>query len=256
LEGRHLSRVHARIEKREGGLALVDQESRNGIFVNGKKVREHPLCADDEIEIGEFVLVFDPSFDPAAGIPERSGRTVAMVRETIADPFAEPLTDAGLLHIALETAHLLHSLEDERGAMKALLERVLANVRAPRGFVMLLDEAGKLAPIARSAPEHQDEFYVSSVLHHPVSRERRAILGCDIAKQGPHVGKSISILCAPIVSRNRYLGFLYLDGPRESTRFTTLDLQFVFVLASAAADVLIYRRKPPPQPQEWKSVEV
>ncbi len=250
LEGRHLSRVHARVERRADGLYLLDADSRNGIFVNGRKVKEHLLGRDDEIEVGEFVLVFDPSFDPRAGIPERANRTVATILETLAAPFAEPVPDSELrsaferLQLVLETAGLLQAIDDERGAARALLERVLSQVRATRGFVMLVDANGRPAPAAKSAPPGEDEFHVSNVLHHHVSREHRALIGYDVARGGPNAGKAIAILCAPLVARDRYLGFLYLDGPRETTTFRRADLHFAAALASAAATVLRLLRRP------------
>ncbi|MBI2900635.1 MAG: FHA domain-containing protein [Planctomycetes bacterium] len=253
LPGRHLSRVHARIERRADGLYLVDADSRNGIFVNGRKVKEHLLRRDDEIEIGEFVLVFDPGFDPKVGLPQRMTRTVATVQETLGSPFTEPVSDPELraaferLQVVLETAELLHAIDDEVGATKALLERVMAHVRAPRGFVMLVDAGGKPVPAAKSAPPGQDEFTVSNVIHHQVSRERRALLGYDVARGGPHAGKPVSILCAPLVARDRYLGFLYLDGPRESTTFRRADLHFAAALASVGATVLSNLRRNMPE---------
>lgn len=258
LEGRHMSRVHARVEKRSDGLYIVDAESRNGVFVSGHKILEHLLKPDDEIEIGEFVLVFDPTFDPAKGIPERKDRTVAMVIETMADPRVEQIAEADLrstcekLQFVVETISLLHAIDDPKGIMKALLERTLVQIRAPRGFVMMADDGGKPLPIAKTAPEGQDEFYVSSVLYHQVSRERKSVLGYDVARQGPAAGKPLSILCVPLVARDRYLGFLYLDGPRESTTFSRGDLRFVSTLARAASAVFAGLRKvaPPAEPAE------
>src|SRR5258708_5622272 len=55
LDGRHVSRVHARLEKRPDGMLIKDNGSRNGIFVNGASVREAILRADDQVEIGEHV---------------------------------------------------------------------------------------------------------------------------------------------------------------------------------------------------------
>ena len=48
--------------------------SRNGIFVNGRNVKEAPLHANDQIEIGEHLLVFEPAGDPEQ-LPRVRGRT-------------------------------------------------------------------------------------------------------------------------------------------------------------------------------------
>ncbi len=246
LEGHAMSRVHARMDRRPEGLTLVDAGSRNGIFVNGRKVKEHLLRSGDEIEIGEFVFVFDPEGDPH----DRKSRTVAVVQEQLANPLAaEEIPEADLraalegLRLVLETTSLLHSIHDERAAMKTLLERVLANVPALRGFVMLLDGTGKAVPAARDAPEGEDEFCVSSVIYHRLSRERQALIVTDVEKQGPRAGKAVSILCAPIVAGGRLLGLIYLDGPCETTSFRHADLRFVAALAVSAASLLVHLRK-------------
>jgi transcriptional regulator with GAF, ATPase, and Fis domain len=248
LEGHAMSRVHARLDRRPDGLALLDVDSRNGIFVNGRKVKEHLLKGGDEIEIGEFVFVFDPKGDPH----DQKSRTVAVVREQLADPFAaEEIPEADLraaherLRLVLETTSLLHSMQDEHAAMKTLLERILANVPALRGFVMLLDAKGKAVPAAKDAPEGEDEFCVSSVIYHRLMRERRALIATDVEKQGSRAGKSVSILCAPIVAGERFLGLVYLDGPSETTSFRHADARFVAALAVSAAGLLVHLRKEP-----------
>jgi pSer/pThr/pTyr-binding forkhead associated (FHA) protein len=57
-----VSRHHARIEMSEEGFTIYDLGSENGILVNGERVTECRLAADDRIEIGqgtkEFVFKF------------------------------------------------------------------------------------------------------------------------------------------------------------------------------------------------------
>ena len=223
--GRHISRVHARVDEKPDGLQVSDAESRNGIFVNGRKVESHILRPDDEIEIGEFILVFEPSFSYKDGIPEQRPRTVARVQEMLSDPFEELAgdkdlkSDSGRLSLIVNTIRLLHDIDEVKGAMKALLERILEHVPAKRGFVMISEKGGKLHPVAKHAPKDLDEFYVSNVLHHQVSREHRALIGTDLGKQGLFSGETLAILCAPMLHRDRYYGFVYLDGPNDSTSF-------------------------------------
>src|SRR5436309_208113 len=76
VEGRHISRVHCKFEQRGEQLAIVDNDSRNGIFVNGHKVKEQLLAKDDELEVGEHVLVFEPSYE-MPGDPTPPASTVA-----------------------------------------------------------------------------------------------------------------------------------------------------------------------------------
>jgi pSer/pThr/pTyr-binding forkhead associated (FHA) protein len=56
-----VSRHHARLVRREQGYVLMDLGSQNGTTVNGQLITEHLLGANDEIQMGKFLLIFDAS---------------------------------------------------------------------------------------------------------------------------------------------------------------------------------------------------
>ena len=53
-----ISRRHAKITKRWGGIAIRDLESKNGTFVNNRRVVEEYLHDGDRIALGTIVLMF------------------------------------------------------------------------------------------------------------------------------------------------------------------------------------------------------
>lgn len=53
-----ISRRHARIIKRWGGIAIRDLESKNGMFVNSRRIVEEYLHDGDRIALGTIVLMF------------------------------------------------------------------------------------------------------------------------------------------------------------------------------------------------------
>lgn len=53
-----MSRKHARITKRWGGIAIRDMESKNGCFVNNRRVVEEYLHDGDRIALGTLVFIF------------------------------------------------------------------------------------------------------------------------------------------------------------------------------------------------------
>lgn len=61
-----VSRAHAAIRSRDGQWLLVDLDSRNGTFVNGHRVANHPLRNGDRIAVGDRVLRFSSGSDPHA----------------------------------------------------------------------------------------------------------------------------------------------------------------------------------------------
>ena len=58
LHDTEVSRRHAEFRQVDGGYALVDKGSSNGIFVNNQKVQEALLKAGDQILIGQTMLVY------------------------------------------------------------------------------------------------------------------------------------------------------------------------------------------------------
>ena len=66
-----VSGQHARVEFTGEGFVLTDLGSRNGTFVNGRKIRRAVLRPNDWISVGNHVLVFKDSVADRRG-PTRS----------------------------------------------------------------------------------------------------------------------------------------------------------------------------------------
>ncbi|OFW66583.1 MAG: hypothetical protein A2Y74_01790 [Actinobacteria bacterium RBG_13_63_9] len=61
LESAYISRRHARIECAGSKHVIVDEKSKNGVFLNGKKItKPQPVGLGDEIRIGDISMVYAP----------------------------------------------------------------------------------------------------------------------------------------------------------------------------------------------------
>jgi pSer/pThr/pTyr-binding forkhead associated (FHA) protein len=58
LDNAGVSSHHARIQKEAGGYVIADNDSSNGVFVNGNKIDQHRLGYRDEIQIYNYVLKY------------------------------------------------------------------------------------------------------------------------------------------------------------------------------------------------------
>ncbi len=56
LDDTTVSRRHALVLDRDGTAVIADDRSRNGVYVNGRRVSEAPLQHGDEVQIGNRVL--------------------------------------------------------------------------------------------------------------------------------------------------------------------------------------------------------
>jgi transcriptional regulator with GAF, ATPase, and Fis domain/pSer/pThr/pTyr-binding forkhead associated (FHA) protein len=61
------SRHHCEVHSAAEGAELIDKDSRNGTFVNGRRVTRKPLAPGDKIEIGTTVLYFERLPDDLTG---------------------------------------------------------------------------------------------------------------------------------------------------------------------------------------------
>ena len=57
LTGEQTSRRHAQIERRGTVLSMRDLGSRNGVFVNGTRLPESPMCVGDLLRVGGWLGV-------------------------------------------------------------------------------------------------------------------------------------------------------------------------------------------------------
>ena len=59
-----VSRHHAEVRRTpEGHYRIVDLDSMNGVYVNGKRVHERALLSGDDIELGDVRISFELRLD-------------------------------------------------------------------------------------------------------------------------------------------------------------------------------------------------
>ena len=56
LGGKKVSRTHCRLTRTDFGWQIEDQNSTNGLFVNGRRVATHDLRDGDMLRVGEYAL--------------------------------------------------------------------------------------------------------------------------------------------------------------------------------------------------------
>jgi pSer/pThr/pTyr-binding forkhead associated (FHA) protein len=56
LDDSTVSRRHALVLERAGAPVIADDRSLNGVYVNGRRVREAPLHHGDEVRIGDRIM--------------------------------------------------------------------------------------------------------------------------------------------------------------------------------------------------------
>jgi pSer/pThr/pTyr-binding forkhead associated (FHA) protein len=112
LLSRSVSKAHALIVQSHGWFYVRDLASRNGVFVNGTRIREHDLRDGDELDIGSFKFRYVAGgrgrkpIPPAPAQLEVAGAPVALpIDERVVLIGRRPSCDIPLLEDSVSTAH-------------------------------------------------------------------------------------------------------------------------------------------------------
>jgi len=119
LPGDQVSREHAEIQRRGRRWVLVDQQSKNGCFQNGRRIREAPLADQDVVRLGEWLAV-------VTFVPNDELDAALVVRELEPGFVAGPALRAAFRRLEAVAASSLNvMLVGETGTGKELFARSL-----------------------------------------------------------------------------------------------------------------------------------
>jgi len=266
------SRNHARISLIDGQYVLSDLKSRNGTYVNKKRIKNISLKHNDRIVLGDRSFVFslkDPEHDDSDLVYTSSENAVrfqeddihlpdmvASKAETAAQTFLDPNKDGKEISAeqALD-AHsqllLLYQLSDKLRYAKNADEILSMGTdlifgalpSAERGVAMLRSSSkdplkAHIVKYRHKKPEG-DVIPVSQTVINKVIKEKLALVSRDALDDSRfETGDSImvhnlnSIICVPLISGERVIGVLHLDTSQILGAFTQNDLEFTAAVAN------------------------
>ena len=238
LLGKHVSRLHALIEKDGKGYVLKDKESAAGIVVHGKKTKSVSLTASLEFSIACFTLSFTDNL-PLPTITEATPAKVSSL----------PGGNSKELELIIET---LRQKEEPKELLEQMLLGLVKLLDAERGFVLLADDENKVySPVAsfRLADEEERAAISRTVCRFAVEGDKCILIEnsaaderCKEAASLVVEGKARTIFCGPLRSRQGPCGVLYLD--KESDETTTKDemLALFRTVTGFASEILLSNR--------------
>ena len=150
------------------------------------------------------------------------------------------------LDLLYRLSQTFNSSLDLYEVLNRVMDEVIASVKAERGFVMLINPDGSLRFTVARGIDHQiindPEFQVSRSIVERVAREVKPVLTSDAQsdkrfsmRQSVMLLGLRSILCVPLVLKERALGVIYVDNRLQSGIFSPSDLELVTAISSNAA---------------------
>jgi Nif-specific regulatory protein len=244
------SRVHARIERAADGWWIVDQDSRNGIFVNEQQVDRACLQDGDRLRLGETVFTFYQTDEP----PTLTARREQLAAPTVVKQAQVDPDDSAQLLLALENAEFAHDLlviyqlsvkllEFDKPdsvietSIDLLFDRTKASVV---GFLWANDE-GQLRP-KFVLPDKAEDVSLSESLSRVVYQQGKAVWISNHADgRGTAVRRYSDAICVPLVKDRITIGVLHLY--LKQGRFRQADFDFAISVANLMAVSLVRTRK-------------
>lgn len=259
-----LSRQHARVVVEPSGrVTLEDVGSKNGTFVEGRRIKQ-VFELDDGLHFscGDVMFVYSTAeFSlpaPESMIQEISAEATRMLVNDLLSHARNrrssglgrpklPKTAEGRLQVLLEVARLLSSPKDIERQLHKILDLVFSILDIDRVALIMIDETtGEFGPpIVESRRESTigdtPDTYSKHILNYVRERSVAALFSDAAADprlegaQSIHATSVRSSMCAPLKTNDEIIGVLYVDNLTIPAAFTGEDLEVLSAFAAQAA---------------------
>jgi len=251
LHDTEVSRQHAELQRTENTYLLVDLNSSNGTFVNGRRVQRHRLSTGDQVQMGSTLMLYtgppeesledltgkvDIAARVAADEPSHIVRSVSQQEGTrLLDLRAEQSENSwlararGNLEVLYRTALAVGQTLDIDQLLQRILDHIFEWVEPDRGCIMLLDKDKRsLIPKVRRTRKGvhlEDKITISKTIVDHVLEQNKGVITSD-ARKDDRWNPAASILqlgireaiCVPMQGRYDVVGVIYIDtssGPQQ-----------------------------------------
>jgi sigma-B regulation protein RsbU (phosphoserine phosphatase) len=257
LADRFLSRMHARLFRKDDAWYVEDLGSRNTTFLNDRPLGQPTVVRPgDVIRLAESRLIVEQPEKPSAsadglvgGVDERLPQSAILRSATL---FLSPDREARTQGEAVQLAGRLRVLNEVHRALAApislealldlVLDRTFAHLRPEEGAIFLRGPDGALRRAAsRQASGETGEPLFSRRLVQEVVDKGVAALVTDAslderfnASESIVVSGMRSLVAAPMLDSEGCLGMIAL-GAKRRRPFGEDDMELLVALASAAA---------------------
>ncbi len=246
-----LSRQHFAFEPEGEDWTVQDLGSKNGTFVNNIPLKARLILKPgDRVTAGHLVIVYSPGeVDPAAGVVVFEGEASSPTTSTVVTSLEGALSNQTMaierggpkasapMQALIRAGQELSENRPLNELFPVILELSIQAVNAQRGVLMILD-GDQLIPRAHKG----DGFRISTAVRDKVLKERSSILVRDAQLDDAFKGrmsiveqKVHTMMAAPLQTKDRIIGLIYLDSPFILREFTKDDLNLLTVMANIAA---------------------
>ncbi len=257
---------HAIIVPKGERYFIKDNNSKNGVFLNGKKIeKDLELKKGDEILLGSTRIVYDLKIDTKVEVTDEPSssaniNTIMHLKDVLRKPDISTTirADAKSLDIeAIKTEHkeasvisevtkalILHKPLDE--LVEHIMDLICERIPMDRGILMLRDETPaqldpKVVRINNKQLMNQKIQVSQSIINTAVDRHS-SILISDVQSDTRFKAQDSilklniqSAMCVPLWNNKEIIGIIYSDRIATPEQFSNNDLRLLTLLSNVAA---------------------
>lgn len=252
LDDEACSRQHARIDETADGYVLSDLDSTNGLRVNKRRVRQAVLSYGDRFSLGKNLFIFLSEFaradleeNPDALIEDTISVDRAIFPDTGEKMTVTELKRAhGLMQIAYRVSLAINRTLEKEDIYTLIANSLFETFGTVERICLFLrrTEKGPLEMVKNVSRGNRAAFPVSRSLLRQAEEKRVGILARDASTDERFSESSSvalmnlrSLMLVPMVSRNRFLGAIYVENCTRPGCFTRMDLELLTLLGNQAA---------------------
>lgn len=246
-----VSRFHAQLIRAGDRYFIEDLNSRNGTFVNGKRIdgRVH-LADNDRVKICDMLFVYHGRTGDSTGRMSRiaeeqdGSSTVLSTMDAYGNvDMIVKVKAENKLRAILEISQAIAQTLELDAVFGKILESLFKIFPQADRALVILNEGGRLIPRAVKHRRDEETVRFSRTIVQQALRDKKAVLSADAASDDRfNLSQSIadfrirSVMCAPLLAQDlRPLGAIQIDTQNYHQQFSDEDLQILVSVASQAA---------------------
>jgi len=254
ISDKGVSRHHGKFVKGNDKLSVVDLNSLQGVFVDGKKIEpEHEveLTRDSSICIGKTVLSFQPELPQ-----QKTSQPQPLYLQTKLFDTSTPLSVKGgtksyvrNLELLLKVSNIFAQSLNIDELLGEVIDQIFNHLqKIDRGAILLLDqETGALKEAASKTRMDDKEGlfskinYSRTIVNRTIQEAKPVMMSDTSNMDKATLSNSIesmhimSIMCVPLKYKDKIGGVIYVDSLGLVEGFRKDDLQLLTGLSNTAA---------------------
>jgi len=250
IKDKSVSRKHLKIIKRAERYYVTDLGSKNGTFIDGKRVtsgKEYEVREGIPIAVGKTFLSVGKAYpDDVLAVLDSIDLFKELDEEGGNEVKDRPLTSKKNMDLVYKVSNVLMQSLNMKEVMERILHYILELLkRIDRGVVILIDqESGEPSDVISIVKASKDDCKAaySRTIVERVIKERTPVSMLDTLEEKEiNLSDSIrvsgirSIMCVPLISRAKVMGVIYVDSVNKPHGFRKEDLDLLTALSSPAA---------------------